>query len=89
MKLKFYGTRGSAPVCDAGFQEFGGNTTCVRLASSDMQTIVRQAMCTRDEGRPLGLGLQGQSPNHLKLLRLNGRGSERLGKDGTNPLGER
>jgi phosphoribosyl 1,2-cyclic phosphodiesterase len=39
MKLKFYGTRGSAPVCDAGFQEFGGNTTCVRIAVPDTQTI--------------------------------------------------
>jgi glucose-6-phosphate dehydrogenase-like protein len=39
MKLKFYGTRGSSPVCDAGFQEFGGNTTCVRLAFPDTQTI--------------------------------------------------
>ncbi|HEY5868064.1 MAG TPA: MBL fold metallo-hydrolase [Candidatus Tectomicrobia bacterium] len=39
MKLKFYGTRGSAPVCEAGFQEFGGNTTCVRLAFPDTQTI--------------------------------------------------
>src|SRR5262245_36735711 len=39
MKLKFYGTRGSAPVCEAGFQEFGGNTTCVRLAFPDTQRI--------------------------------------------------
>ena len=39
MKLKFYGTRGSTPVCEAGFQEFGGNTACVRLAFPDTQTI--------------------------------------------------
>jgi len=25
--------------------------------------------CTRDEGRPLGAGLQEQASNHLKLLR--------------------
>ncbi|MGI9553167.1 MAG: MBL fold metallo-hydrolase [Aurantibacter sp.] len=31
MKIKFYGTRGSIPVCDSDFQEFGGNTTCVAL----------------------------------------------------------
>jgi Domain of unknown function (DUF4105) len=35
MKLKFYGTRGSIPICDAGFQPFGGNpgsasVRCVR-----------------------------------------------------------
>ena len=26
--------------------------------------------CTKDEGRPLGTGLQGQVSNHLKLLWL-------------------
>ena len=26
--------------------------------------------CARDEGRPFGVGLQGQAPNHAKLLRL-------------------
>ena len=39
MKLKFYGTRGSAPVCDAGFQEFGGNTTCVCLTFPETHSI--------------------------------------------------
>ena len=29
--LKFHGTRGSIPVCDKGFQEFGGNTTCISI----------------------------------------------------------
>ncbi len=27
--IKFYGTRGSTPVCEKGFQKFGGNTTCI------------------------------------------------------------
>ncbi len=31
MKVKFYGTRGSLPICDPNFQEFGGNTTCVAV----------------------------------------------------------
>lgn len=31
MQVIFYGTRGSIPVCDPGFVEFGGNTTCVLL----------------------------------------------------------
>jgi len=35
MKLKFYGTRGSIPVCDAGFQQFGGNTTCFQITFPD------------------------------------------------------
>ena len=42
-----------------------------------------QPCCTRDEGRPLGLGLQDQGPNHRKLRRHNGRGGERCGKGGT------
>ena len=39
MKHKFYGRRGSVPVCDAGLQEFGGNATCVRLTFPDTQSI--------------------------------------------------
>lgn len=35
MKLKFYGTRGSIPICDAGFQQFGGNTTCLQVTFTD------------------------------------------------------
>ena len=29
--------------------------------------------CTRDEGRPLGVGLQEQAPNHLKLCWLKAK----------------
>ena len=29
--LKFYGTRGSLPVCNPSFQEFGGDTTCIAI----------------------------------------------------------
>jgi phosphoribosyl 1,2-cyclic phosphodiesterase len=29
MKVTFYGTRGSIPVCTPEHQEFGGNTTCI------------------------------------------------------------
>lgn len=39
MKLKFYGTRGSIPVCDPGFQQFGGNTTCFQLTNKDSNRI--------------------------------------------------
>jgi len=40
MFIKFYGTRGSIPVCEKGFQEFGGNTTCVGLFGEDHEDIV-------------------------------------------------
>ena len=39
MKLKFYGTRGSIPTCDAGFQQFGGNTTCLQITFTDTNRI--------------------------------------------------
>ena len=39
MKLKFYGTRGSIPICDAGFQQFGGNTTCLQITITDTNRI--------------------------------------------------
>ena len=47
-----------------------------------------QPCCTRDEGRPLGLGVQAQGLNHRMLLWPNGRGGERDGKGGVNPSGE-
>ncbi|WP_170110694.1 MBL fold metallo-hydrolase [Flavilitoribacter nigricans] len=28
-QIRFYGARGSTPVCEKGFQLFGGNTTCI------------------------------------------------------------
>ncbi|KKL07534.1 hypothetical protein LCGC14_2585060 [marine sediment metagenome] len=35
MKIRFYGTRGSIPICEPQYQEFGGNTTCVLVEVSD------------------------------------------------------
>jgi len=39
VKLKFYGARGSIPVCDPGFQQFGGNTTCFQITFVDTNRI--------------------------------------------------
>jgi phosphoribosyl 1,2-cyclic phosphodiesterase len=39
MRLKFYGTRGSIPICDASFQQFGGNTTCLQIMFPDVNRI--------------------------------------------------
>src|SRR5712675_2896892 len=39
MKLKFYSTRGSILICDAGFQHFGGNTTCLKITFTDTNRI--------------------------------------------------
>jgi len=35
MLVKFYGTRGSIPVSEREFMEFGGNTTCVLISGVD------------------------------------------------------
>ena len=45
MKLKFYGTRGSIPVSDPGFTEFGGNTTCLFISGLDegLGTVIMDA----------------------------------------------
>src|SRR5262245_37771085 len=42
-RVKFYGTRGSIPVCDRDFQDFGGNTTCVMLAGDLGQVAILDA----------------------------------------------
>jgi phosphoribosyl 1,2-cyclic phosphodiesterase len=39
MKIKFYGTRGSIPVCDRGFQDFGGNTSCMSISIPDKNIL--------------------------------------------------
>ena len=43
MKVTFYGTRGSIPVCEPAFQEFGGNTTCVLLTGDDGRIAILDA----------------------------------------------
>ena len=40
MKIKFYGARGSIPVCGKEFQKYGGNTTCIRIHREDANRIV-------------------------------------------------
>lgn len=39
MLVKFYGTRGSVPVCNPEYQEFGGNTTCLQIRDIESKNI--------------------------------------------------
>jgi len=39
IRIKFYGTRGSIPICDPEFQQFGGNTTCIAFHRISSGTI--------------------------------------------------
>jgi hypothetical protein len=48
-----------------------------RYDSMLFQPVSAPRSCTRDEGRSLGAGLQGQAPNHLKLLPAKAGGGER------------
>ena len=41
-RIKFYGVRGSTPVCSPGFQGFGGNTTCI-LVEGPTRTVILDA----------------------------------------------
>ncbi|GAB4269561.1 MAG: MBL fold metallo-hydrolase [Candidatus Rifleibacteriota bacterium] len=43
MRIKFWGVRGSVPVPGRETVEFGGNTTCIQLTTSDNQTIIFDA----------------------------------------------
>jgi phosphoribosyl 1,2-cyclic phosphodiesterase len=39
MRVKFYGVRGSLPVCGREFEKYGGNTTCIRLYREKVNRI--------------------------------------------------
>ena len=40
MKVKFYGVRGSTPVCGQEYQRYGGNTTCFCVTREQVKRIV-------------------------------------------------
>src|SRR6187549_2760768 len=40
MKVKFYGVRGSLPICGTNFQKYGGNTTCIVLELEQKKRII-------------------------------------------------
>lgn len=67
--LKFYGTRGSIPVSDAGYQIFGGNTACLAIYDEYLQglTIIDAGTGIRNLGKDI---LQHKYPiksNHVTL----------------------
>lgn len=39
MKVKFYGVRGSLPVCGREFERYGGNTSCIRILREQANRI--------------------------------------------------
>lgn len=53
MKVKFYGTRGSIPVCDKEFQKYGGNTPSVLVETNDRVGILDAGTGIRQLGKDL------------------------------------
>ena len=53
LKIKFYGTRGSIPVCERNFQEFGGNTTCIAIEADGMISVLDAGTGIRNLGRDI------------------------------------
>lgn len=43
MKIKFYGTRGSVPICHPDYMEFGGNTTSFKVTQDNGRTSIFDA----------------------------------------------
>jgi len=41
---------------------------CATKAQKGVGLLKLQPCCTEDEGRPLGVAMQVEAPNHLKLL---------------------
>jgi phosphoribosyl 1,2-cyclic phosphodiesterase len=53
MRIKFYGTRGTVPVCSPEFQEFGGDTTCILCEALEQTVILDAGTGIRKLGREL------------------------------------
>ena len=69
MKLKFYGTRGSIPVCDAGFQQFGGNTTCFQITFTGYEAY--RILLTPELGFAISAGTCAPSATNRKTSSLS------------------
>jgi len=54
-RIKFFGVRGSVPVCGPGFQEFGGNTTCILLEGPQRTVILDAGTGIRELGKEMAL----------------------------------
>jgi len=52
-RLKFFGVRGSIPVCNEGVQEFGGNTTCILLENPKGTVILDAGTGIRELGKEM------------------------------------
>ena len=78
MKVKFYGTRGSIPVCAREFQDFGGNTSCLTIAIPDenilsiidagtgIRTLGKELMANKQLPKEITLGFSHFHWDHVQ-----------------------
>ena len=71
LKGKKKGSEGFHCMLGVGCSMFIGFIVFIELLGlvrHERISLLSVCNCTKDEGRPLGTGLQGQVSNHLKLL---------------------
>jgi phosphoribosyl 1,2-cyclic phosphodiesterase len=68
-KVKFYGTRGSLPVCDPDYMDFGGNTFCIAISTDvhDRIAIIDAGTGIRNLGKEITSGQFGVIPKEINL----------------------
>ena len=68
MKIKFYGVRGSLPVCGREFERYGGNTTCIKIVreAANRIAIVDAGTGIRNLGKEIVAS--GLSQNIINIL---------------------
>ena len=68
LRVRFYGTRGSIPVCARNFQDFGGNTSCIAISTPDPSVL---SVIDAGTGiRMLGKELAESGASQLKELTI-------------------
>ncbi|HRP70934.1 MAG TPA: MBL fold metallo-hydrolase, partial [Turneriella sp.] len=68
MKIKYYGVRGSLPVSGAGFDRFGGNTTCCYIQHEDTKIVIDAGTGIRILGLDLMRTDLPQTGGHFSML---------------------
>lgn len=68
MRVKFYGTRGSIPVCSRDHQFYGGNTSCLAIAipGNEVVSIIDAGTGIRQLGKEI-MALEGGIPKEITI----------------------
>jgi len=68
LKIKFYGVRGSLPVCGREFEKYGGNTTCIKIFREKVNRIAILDAGTGIRNLGKDLMAEGVSQNIINLF---------------------